>query len=360
MESVYRPNRLHKSGTPLTNQTHFQVYSGQDSATKRPLVSVIIPTLNEEKNLPQLFSAMPDIVDELVLVDGRSTDRTIELAKQLRPDIKVVLEKRKGKGIALKSGFEAASGSIIVMLDADGSTSPKEIPNYVGALLAGADFAKGSRFMQGGGTSDMEFHRYMGNQFFVWTVRLLFGGKYTDLCYGYNAFWARTLPLLNLDGAGFEIETMMNVRAMQAGLRIAEVPSFENRRFMGSSNLRAIPDGIRVLKTIFKEWRKKPGLREVPNYEGSVTALTFKETFNSLLEGIIQLFHNRTMLSENAYRVAKEKLNTQYQELLTVETDCKECQKLQRRYQRFYPDLIDTFLPAPDNKDQQEFSIMPG
>lgn len=343
----------------MINQTTFKTSANNtNKAGKRPLVSVIIPTLNEEKNLPQLFSAMPDIVDEVVLVDGRSTDRTVELARQLRPDIKVVMEKRKGKGIALKSGFEAASGSIIVMLDADGSTSPREIPNYVGTLLAGADFAKGSRFMQGGGTSDMEFHRYLGNQFFVWVVRIFFGGKYTDLCYGYNAFWARTLPLLNLDGAGFEIETMMNVRALQAGLRIAEVPSFENRRFMGTSNLRAIPDGIRVLKTIFAEWWKKPGLREVPNYESSVTALTFKETFNSLLESVIQLGKTKDMISEAGYKVAKEKLIKRYQELLTVDTDCKECQQLQQRYQRFYPNLIADFLPEASQGNQQEYPVV--
>lgn len=345
----------------MINQTISKPYPGSINGTgQRPLVSVIIPTLNEEKNLPQLFSAMPDIVDEVVLVDGRSTDRTVELARKLRPDIKVVMEKRKGKGIALKSGFEAASGSIIVMLDADGSTSPKEIPNYVGALLAGADFAKGSRFMQGGGTSDMEFHRYLGNQFFVWVVRILFGGKYTDLCYGYNAFWARTLPLLNLDGAGFEIETMMNVRILQAGMRVAEVPSFENRRFMGTSNLRAIPDGIRVLKTIFAEWWKKPGLREAPNKESSVTALTFKETFNGLLESMIQLSKSQGVISKASYQAAKKKLASQYQELLTVETDCQECRQMQFRYQRFYPNLIDEFLPenSQPNENQQEYPVL--
>ena len=236
----------------------------------KPLVSLIVPTRNEERNLPQLFASIPDIVDEVVLVDGRSTDRTVALAQELRPDILVVHQTGKGKGNALIEGFLAANGNIIVMIDADGSTNPNGIPNYVGALLAGADFAKGSRFMQGGGTSDMEIHRYLGNQFFVWSVRFFFGGRYTDLCYGYNAFWARTLPLLSLDGDGFEIETMMNVRALQAGLQVAEVPSFENRRFMGFSNLHAIKDGLRVLRTIFQEWLRAPTLRAMRRQESSV------------------------------------------------------------------------------------------
>ena len=84
-------------------------------------------------------------------------------------------------------------------------------------------------------------------------VRLLFGGSYTDLCYGYNAFWARIVPDLELQASGFEIETVMNVRAQRLGLKIAEVPSFEYKRIYGSGRLKTVPDGWRVLKTIFTE-----------------------------------------------------------------------------------------------------------
>ena len=141
------------------------------------------------------------------------------------------------------------------MLDSDGSTAPEEILAYVGALLAGADFAKGSRFLPGGGTADMEWYRRLGNWGFTTLVRLLFRARFSDLCYGYNAFWARVVPGLRLDGDGFEIETMLNIRARQAGLRITEVPSFEARRAHGTSRLRTFPDGWRVLRTILREWR---------------------------------------------------------------------------------------------------------
>jgi glycosyltransferase involved in cell wall biosynthesis len=216
---------------------------------------VVVPTLNEARNLPHVLPRIPTWVHEVILVDGRSTDDTVEVARTLWPAIRVVDQIGKGKGDALRTGFSAATGDIIVMIDADGSTDPGEIPLFVGALLAGADFAKGSRFLQGGGTSDMEFHRRMGNWGLLMLVRQLFGGQYSDLCYGYNAFWTNTIRSLNLDGDGFEIETMMNVRALRSGLKITEVPSFEAARVYGTSRLRAIPDGFRVLGTIMKEWR---------------------------------------------------------------------------------------------------------
>jgi hypothetical protein len=138
-------------------------------------------------------------------------------------------------------------------MDADCSTDPAEIPLFCAALVRGADFVKGSRFLQGAGTADMEVHRMLGNLALLMGVRLLFGGNYSDLCYGYNAFWRRVLPAIDLDVDGFEVETLMNLRALRAGLKVAEVPSFEAKRKFGSSNLRAIPDGIRILKTILRE-----------------------------------------------------------------------------------------------------------
>ena len=216
-------------------------------------VSVVIPALNEAENLQYVLPLIPAWVDEVLLVDGHSTDKTVEVARQLLPNVRIVYQEGRGKGAALQSGFAAATGDIIVMLDADGSTDPAEIPLFCAALLNGADFVKGSRFLQGAGTADMEFHRMLGNLAFVIGVRLLFGGNYSDLCYGYNAFWRRTLSSLDLNGAGFEIEAMMNIRALRVGLKVAEVPSFESRRRHGFSRLRAIPDGWRVLKTIVKE-----------------------------------------------------------------------------------------------------------
>jgi phosphoheptose isomerase len=237
-----------------------------------PSISVIIPALNERENLPHVLPKLPLGIDEIILVDGASTDGTVEMALQMMPSIKIVHQTGRGKGDALRCGFEAATGDIIVMLDADGSTDPNEIPRFVHALLAGADFAKGSRFLHGGGTSDMPFHRRWGNASFVRLVRMLFGGRYTDLCYGYNAMWRDVLPALELDGQGFEIETMMNIRVLRAGLKVVEVPSFEDRRVMGVGRLRTVPDGWRVLRTIWRE-RSRPIPVVSPGEPGEVVAI---------------------------------------------------------------------------------------
>ncbi|MGB6457231.1 MAG: glycosyltransferase family 2 protein [Streptosporangiaceae bacterium] len=219
-------------------------------------VSVIIPTLNEAANLPHVFAALPDWIAEVVLVDGRSTDDTVAVARRLRPDVKIVIQAGCGKGDALLAGFAASTGDIIVAMDADGSTDGREIIRYVTALLAGADFVKGSRFACGGGSDDLTRSRRFGNKFLGALVNRLFGTRYTDLCYGYNAFWARHLDTLALDCAGFEVETLMNIRAAMAGLCVHEVPSHEHRRVYGVSNLHVVMDGWRIAKVIVREWRQ--------------------------------------------------------------------------------------------------------
>lgn len=234
------------------------------TVVQAPKVSVVVPTLNEAKNLPHVFGKLADQdVYEVVLVDGFSTDNTIEVAKALRPDVRIVHQTRRGKGNALKHGFEAATGDIIVMLDADGSADPAEIPAYVEALTNGADFAKGTRFANGGGSSDITRLRRVGNWGLNTLTNVLYRTKFTDLCYGYNAFWKRCLPHMNVDCDGFEVETLINVRVAKAGLKIAEVGSYEADRIHGQSNLNTFRDGWRVLKTIFKERVRRQARAEI-------------------------------------------------------------------------------------------------
>jgi glycosyltransferase involved in cell wall biosynthesis len=229
--------------------------------------------MNEARNLPHVLPMIPTWVDEVILVDGNSSDDTVEVAQRLIPSVRVIPQHGKGKGAALRTGFAAARGDIIVMLDADGSTDPREIPAFVEQLVKGADFVKGSRFIRGGGTDDMPLYRKLGNASFVAAVRLLFGGGYTDLCYGYNAFWSWVVPVLDLDCSGFEVETMMNVRALRAGLTVGEVPSFEHQRVYGVSNLHTVRDGMRVLRTIVKERLRPAPMQVAPGLPTRVAAI---------------------------------------------------------------------------------------
>jgi glycosyltransferase involved in cell wall biosynthesis len=239
------------------------IWKGLPHDSKRPTVSVVIPALNEERNLPHVAARMPCDIDEIVVVDGHSIDQTAAVARELWPDGLHIEQTRKGKGNAVACGIAASTGDIIVMLDADGSTDPCEIPHYVGALISGADFAKGSRFIQGGGSADITRFRRYGNKGLNMLVNVLFSTKYTDLCYGYNAFWRHCLDSMRLPavhaigpqwGDGFEIETLINVRVAAKDLNIAEVCSYESQRIHGVSNLNAVTDGVRVLRTIRKEF----------------------------------------------------------------------------------------------------------
>jgi CheY-like chemotaxis protein/glycosyltransferase involved in cell wall biosynthesis len=226
--------------------------------TQRPSVSVIIPTMNEAANLPLVLPYMPlNWVDEVILVDGLSTDGTVDVARNLLPTIKVVMENRRGKGYALQTGYNAASGEILIVLDGDGSNDPREIPRYITALMQGADFVKGSRFAPGGGTTDMPLFRQFGNGVFVFLVNIFFRATFTDLCYGYHAFWKYCLDWIDISKVqGFEIDTALYLGALRQRLRIMEVPSFEGYRFNGIGHLRTIPDGFRVLRSIAHNWLK--------------------------------------------------------------------------------------------------------
>jgi glycosyltransferase involved in cell wall biosynthesis len=232
-------------------------------------ISVVIPARNEARNLPYVLQRIPGDVFEVILVDGRSVDDTVAVAQETMPDIVVIPQSRNGKGNALAAGFLTCRGDYIVMIDADGSMNPEEMGQFIAALDGGAHYAKGSRFLAGGGSDDITTLRRIGNRVLNGLTNALFGTRYSDLCYGYNAFHRDCLPTLALPdptditsrsqwGDGFEIETLMALRMARTDLVTYEVPSFESSRLFGSSNLRTLRDGLRVLGTILRERFTRP------------------------------------------------------------------------------------------------------
>ena len=233
---------------------HNDLITGNErEAATHATVSLVVPALNEARNIAWVLERIPACVDEVILVDGDSTDATVPMAQHCLPAVRNVRQSGRGKGNALRTGFLEAKGDYVVMMDADGSMSPEEIPHFVHFLDHGYDFVKGSRFIAGGGSLDITFIRKMGNQVLLLAANRLYHACLTDLCYGFCAFRRSFLDQLDLHAAGFEIEAEMIVHALRSGLRIAEVPSLELPRRSGASNLHAISDGRRVLHTLLSE-----------------------------------------------------------------------------------------------------------
>jgi glycosyltransferase involved in cell wall biosynthesis len=222
---------------------------------------VILPTYNEAANLPHVLSLLPVDV-ELIVVDGHSTDGTVAVARALRPDSTIVRQNRRGRGNAIACGFAAATGDILVTIDADGSADPGEIPLFVDALVAGADVAHGTRFRAGGSSDGTP--RTWGDRLLSRSAAAVFGTVRSDLCYGYTAIWARCLPALDLAepgaapgtgsvGDGFDFAAVLDARATKAHLDVVEVPSVQQPRRWGDSNRRAWRDGAKVLRALLIE-----------------------------------------------------------------------------------------------------------
>lgn len=219
-------------------------------------VSIIIPTLNEVLNIKHVFPFIPEFVDEIIVIDGNSTDGTREEILKHKSDANIIIVDSPGKGTALRKGFEIAKGDLIIIMDADGSNDPKELRRLVTPILNGYDVASGSRLMPGGGSADITLMRRFGNFIFVTMVNTLYGTKYTDLCYGYRAFKKEAIERIYLKSNGFEIETEQSILMAKAKLKIKEVPSYESERIHGKTNLRTLRDGFKIFTMIISEYVK--------------------------------------------------------------------------------------------------------
>ncbi|MBO2450526.1 glycosyltransferase family 2 protein [Actinomadura barringtoniae] len=241
------PGRGHR----VASRHHSRLLSPSPHARRWPTVTAVVPTLNEADNLRWLMPRLA-AVDEIVIVDGESTDGTVEYVLSVRPDARIIIEPPTGKGSAMRTGMAAATSEMIVMLDADGSMDPAEFDSFLALLCRGFDFVKGTRYGCGGGSDDLTGLRRLGNSALTGLANKLYRQNWSDLCYGYVAMRRDAVERLRLESTGFEIETEMCVNAVRAGLRIAEVASHETERRHGESNLNTWRDGFRVLRTMVR------------------------------------------------------------------------------------------------------------
>jgi hypothetical protein len=220
-------------------------------------VSLLIPARNEAENIAVLLDKLAAILPgmaEITVIDGGSMDATVHVATALGAT--VVPQKGTGKGDALRQAFEADhAGDIVVIMDADGSNRPEEVPQLIAAIVNGADIAKGSRFLKGGGSTDLSYIRKIGNKFFTSIVNHAWSGEYTDLCYGFMAFRQDALHKLRpfLESTNFQIETEICIKARKLGLKVVEIPSIELKRRYGTPKLRGFHDSLSIAKVMLRE-----------------------------------------------------------------------------------------------------------
>ena len=234
-------------------------------------ISLVIPTKNEEKNLLRLLAEIPNFIDETIVVDASSVDGTFDLALNSNKVTLAVKQKGLGKGSALCLGCQKATGDYIICMDSDGSMSPKEFEVILDTLISSnADIGKGSRYLEGAGSDDLSTFRSIGNRFLLYLTKLFYKCNWTELAYGFFALKTSTVSKLDLNefeakvssryfftklayGQGFEIEAVIFCRAVRRNLKVLEFPSHETMRWNGTSNLKAIPDGFRILSAIILE-----------------------------------------------------------------------------------------------------------
>ena len=210
-------------------------------------VCILIPTLNEEETIGEVISAFRrQSFDNILIIDGNSTDSTREIAK--RAGARVVIQQGKGKGAAVRQAFELIDSDIIVMIDGDGTYLPTEVQRLIEPIERGeAEHVIGNRFAYGGAFAIL--HR-MGNWILNRIFSIGYGLELQDILSGYRAFTKEAVEKMTLRKEGFEIEAEMTVESVKRGIKLKEVPiSYRKRR--GKSKLNFFRDGMRITYTLY-------------------------------------------------------------------------------------------------------------
>lgn len=220
------------------------------------IISVIIPAYNEQYTIGQTISDTILAMDslkmpyEIIVVNDGSTDGTGRIASEYKATV-LSNEKNRGKGYALRKGFQHAQGDIVVTIDSDGAHEPKEIPDLIQPLFNGADVVAGSRYLGGRMNTTTRLNR-IGNTLFNFAIMVLTGKRITDSQSGFRAFKRGVLEKIALQSLGYDIEAEMTVKSLKNGFVFQEKPIYCERRKHDNSKIRTLPDGIKIFKAIVK------------------------------------------------------------------------------------------------------------
>ena len=235
---------IRRQGKPLAKKSNF--------AGEHVKVSVIVPAYNEEKNISQILRMLMDVEQvlpsmEIIVIDDGSTDGTPEEVAKFSSLVKLIKHKKNcGKGAALATGFNEATGEVVVVQDADLEYSPYDIPKLVKPILGGeADVVFGSRFK--GDRNGMKLMNYVGNKLLSSTTALLYGIPISDIMTGHKVFAKRVIESMDLTEDGFKIEPEITAEVFHGGWRYTEVPITYVRRRYGISKFNFYKDGFKCL-----------------------------------------------------------------------------------------------------------------
>jgi glycosyltransferase involved in cell wall biosynthesis len=221
------------------------------------IVSVIIPAYNEEETIEEILLRTNKTMEnlgfpyEIIVVDDGSTDKTRLLAERQKATI-LNYGTNKGKGYALRTGIQKATGNIIITMDADGSHQPEEIPQLVKPLLSGVDIVAGSRFLGNRENGSIKKLNILGNNIFNLLILLLTKKQITDSQTGFRALKKKVFQEIEITSEGYQIETELTVKTLRNGYTIQEEPITCEKRRNGLSHLNPLSDGFKIFKTILK------------------------------------------------------------------------------------------------------------